>query len=427
MLQAPARSEDPIRWCWAIALAFLALCLFRLAIPSKIYFDEIHYVPAARQLLALVPANNEHPLVGKELIAASIALLGDKPFAWRLPSVLLGTFGLFAWGRMLWWASGLRFATISGMVLLATGFAWFIQSRIAMLDMAAASMAVAAFWQVAAALRLHLARARRRLIAAGVLIGLALGAKWSVATLVALPGLAFLALRLRQHGWRFLTAREGAPVPGMSLLEAGLWLGLVPLATYWLTFMPAFFYHDGAVSPFDFVGHHEHMITLQDSVKKPHPYQSKWYHWVFDWRAIWYLYEPVDGAQRGVLLVGNPLTMIAGLPALGWALWAGLARGRDDALALALAYLASLGFWVVSDKPVTFYYHYLVPGTCLLGCLALALDETWRRRDGWRWLAPATVVVAAALFAWFWPILSAAPLAAGKPAYVKWMWLNSWR
>ena len=41
---------------------------------------------------------------------------------------------LFAFGRLLWWASGRRFATLAGMLLLATSFAWFIQSRIAMLD-----------------------------------------------------------------------------------------------------------------------------------------------------------------------------------------------------------------------------------------------------------------------------------------------------
>ena len=46
-----------------------------------------------------------------------------------------------------------------------------------------------------------------------------------------------------------------------------------------------------------------------------------------NWRAIWYLYEVVDGGQRGILLVGNPFSMIAGLPALGWCVWAGWKRG----------------------------------------------------------------------------------------------------
>ena len=47
---APA-SRDPLVWCWLLTAAFLALLLHRLAIPSKEYFDEIHYLPAARNLL----------------------------------------------------------------------------------------------------------------------------------------------------------------------------------------------------------------------------------------------------------------------------------------------------------------------------------------------------------------------------------------
>ena len=33
----------------------------------------------------------------------------------------------------------------------------------------------------------------------------------------------------------------------------------------------------------------------------------------------------------------------------------------------------------------------------------------------------------AALFAWFYPIISAAPLSGGKMSYEQWMWLRSWR
>ena len=103
---------------------------------------------AARKLLTLTRANPEHPMFGKELIAAAIALLGDRPLNWRMPSLLFGALGLFAFGRVLWLPSGRRFATIAGMLLLATSFAWFIQSRIAMLDMIMAGLAMVALWHV---------------------------------------------------------------------------------------------------------------------------------------------------------------------------------------------------------------------------------------------------------------------------------------
>lgn len=427
MTPALAPQRDPLGWSVALALAFLVLCWHRLGIPSKIYFDEIHYVSAARQLLELTRANPEHPLLGKEAIAAAIALFGDHPLVWRVPSALFGALGLFAFGRALWWASGRRFAVLAGMFLVATGFLWFIQSRIAMLDMVMASFGMVALWQFAAATRLPTGQARWRLAGTGVCMGLALGAKWSIAPVVVVPGLIFLVLRLTAHGLRFFQHNDSGPVPGISLMEAAFWLGTVPLAAYWLTYLPAFFYAKEAVNPLGPLEWHRYMLALQDSVKKLHPYRSVWYQWIADWRAIWYLYEPIDGAQRGIVLIGNPFSMLAGLPAVLWCLWVGVRRGRNDALICALLYLATLGMWIVSGKPIQFYYHYLLPSTFLLACLALALDALWQRGGRWRWLPAGALAVSAGMFVYFYPIISAAELHAGKKAYEQWMWLRSWR
>jgi dolichyl-phosphate-mannose-protein mannosyltransferase len=424
MFQPTANQRDPLGWCIAITLAFMALAWHRLGIPSEIYFDEQHYVIAARKLLAMEGFNPEHPMVGKALIAGSIALLGDTPLYWRVPSWLFGGIGLFAIGRAMWWASQRRFATLAAMGLVATDFAWFIQSRIAMLDMFMAAFAMLALWQFAIAVRKpH--QGRWRLAATGVLLGLAMASKWSVIAPAMLPGLAFLIAKARTTRRRMLWAREGGLVPGIGLIEAGLWLGLVPLVIYWATFAPTFLYASHATDPFDPIGHHQWMIQLQDSVRKPHAYATQWYQWVFDQRGIWYLYREIDGAQRGIVLIGNPFTMLAGLPAVGWALYAGLRQRRGDALAAALLYLVAIGMWIGNGKPVQFYYHYLLPGTFLMACLALLLDYLWN--EGRRWLAGGALVASAAMFAHFYPILSAAKLCCGRPSFEYWMWLSSWR
>lgn len=409
--------SDPRAWCALIALAFLALALFRLDIPSQVYFDEVHYVEAARRLLALTPFNKEHPLFAKEVLAAAIALFGDRPLVWRVPSALFGTLGLFAFARLVWHVSRRRAATIFAMLLLAGNFTWFIQSRIAMLDIYAASLAMVGLWQFAAMPGGE--NQRLRLAAAGTAMGLAMASKWSAVPLALLPGLTFLALKLRGN--------EG--VGRISLVEAFLWLGLLPLAVYWLTFTPAFLYHNDPhlAQPFGFIAQHERMIAMQDSVIRHHTYQSVWWQWMGNLRPVWYLYEMTDGAQRGVLLLGNPLTMLAGLPALLWCLWAGIARKRADALAMVVCFTATLALWPVSGKPVQFYYHYLLPGAFLAGALALALDAGWRRGGRWRQATLAMLVATFAMFEWFWPILSAAPLEGGRNAFVEWMWLDSWR
>lgn len=414
-----SRQDDPLAWCWAIALAFLALVLHRLTLPSIMYFDEIHYVKAARELQHMAPANREHPMFAKEMIAASIALLADRPLAWRLPSALFGALGLFAFGRLIWIASKQRTATIIAMVLMATSFMWFVISRIAMLDIFAASLSLIGLWQFAAALESD--RPRLRLLAAGAALGLALGSKWSAAPLAMLPGLFVLFLRVTKQGHRDL-------LRGVSLPEAAFWLGLLPLLVYWLTFAPAFFYEGThRLSPFAVIKHHQDMIALQDSVKKFHTYQSVWWQWIFNIRPIWFLYEEVDGAQRGILMLGNPLSMLVGLPALLWAVWAGIKRRRYDALAMAILWFASLAMWPVSGKPVQFYFHYLLPGTFLMGCLALALSDLLARGGKLRLGAMAMLVATMAVFVWFYPILSAAQLHGGRDSYETWMWLPSWR
>ncbi len=420
-------ARDPLGWCLGVTSLFLLLILWRIGTPTRYYFDEVHYVPAALKLLDLIPANREHPMFAKEVIAASIHFLGDRPLAWRIGPALVGTLGLFAFSRLVWHLSRRRAATIAAAVLLATNFMWFVQSRIAMLDMIEAGLCMVGLWQFAAAMNAKsTGRARLRLIVSGMALGLSLAAKWSSAPAVIMPGLAFLILRFRDSGLTIGNHKRAGPIPGISLPEAALWLGLFPLAVYWATYLPAMFYARLPVAPLGFIAQHKFMIMLQDSVRKPHPYRTFWYQWVVDWRGIWYLFKNVDGAQRGIVMLGNPFSMIAGLFALLWGIWASLFRRRFDALAFAILYTACLAVWAFNGKPVQFYYHYLLPGAFLMALLALALDELWQRRDRWRRLATGAMLVSVLMFALFYPIISAAPLPS-KGAYTLWMWLPSWR
>ncbi|HCB79089.1 MAG TPA: phospholipid carrier-dependent glycosyltransferase, partial [Erythrobacter sp.] len=189
MSRAPEQPKDPIRWCAALALAFLLGCLPFLTVVTHPYFDEVHYLPAAREFLTLGTfINREHPLVGKELIALGIALFGDNPWGWRLLPTLFGTLALFAAMRALWFGTQNRFATLSYGVLVATGFHLFIHARIAMLDIFYLTFLCVAAWQFAGAIR-QPEQGRWRLALTGIALGLAMGAKWNAITVAMLPGL----------------------------------------------------------------------------------------------------------------------------------------------------------------------------------------------------------------------------------------------
>ena len=429
----PVHPHDPLGWCIAITAAFALLAGWRITAPSIPYFDEVHYLPAAREMLSLFQGgfgdylNREHPMLGKTLIAGGMMLLGDNPLGWRIMPLVFGTLALFASMRALWHASGDRFASLAFGILLATGFHLFIQSRIAMLDVFMASFLAVAAWQFSAACA-QPEKGHWRLALTGIALGCAMGAKWNAVPLAVLPGIAFFAARVSAGRRRLFLSRRGAPVPGVTLVEAFVWLGIVPLLVYALTFLPGYWLGEALrpspLAELGLIGLHGEILTLQKQVLAPHTYQSTWPQWALNTRGIWYLYEVVDEAQRGVLLIGNPLTMLLGLPALVWCLASGVRRGNWAKLGCVIGYGAALGLWLIAPKPVQFYYHYFVPQFFLLGALALSLSDL--RRAGWGWWAWGTLAASAGLFALFYKVLAAAPLE-GAASFAKWTWLAGWR
>ena len=221
-----------------------------------------------------------------------------------------------------------------------------------------------------------------------------------------------------------MMSTRGWPVAGISLWEAAIWLGALPLAIYASTFWPFLFWEVSGWQGGGLIALHEHMLALQTQVPEPHPYQSVWWQWVGNQRSIWYLYEEIDGAQRGVMLIGNPVTMWFGLIAMGWCAWAGWREKRKDMLALVLLYLVSIALWVVAPKAVQFYFHYFLPGMFISGALALGVERLWQRGER---LVPGVIFVGAlAFFVYWFPILTAAEL--GDPQdFLRWAWTEGWR
>ncbi|MBD2841399.1 phospholipid carrier-dependent glycosyltransferase [Erythrobacter rubeus] len=429
----PEHPRDPWGWCVAISLGFAALGAIRLTIPGAPYFDEVHYLPAAREILAIWGdggryINREHPLLAKELIAVGMAIFGDNPLGWRIMPLLAGTVTVFAGMRALWHASHERFATAAFGILLVTGFHVFVHARIAMLDIFMAAFIALAAWQFAAAIR-EPERGRLRLALTGVALGCAMASKWNAVPIAMAPGVAFFAARLSAGRRRLLMSKRGIPVPGISLAEAFVWLGALPLLVYALTFAPGYWmgdrFHPSPLAEGGLIAFQREMLDLQRQVLAPHSYQSSWQQWVLNTRGIWYLYEFTDNAQRGVLLIGNPLTMLLGLPALAWCLVRGAHRRDWSRLAVVAAYCASLGLWLIAPKPVQFYYHYFLPSCFLLAALALALSDIHRSAQH-RWISYVVLAGSALVFAVFFTILSAGELE-GPMSFAKWTWIEGWR
>src|ERR1700738_4466416 len=199
--------------------AHLAL-LVGVTIPEKFVFDEVHYVPAARQMLepdmSQPMLNPMHPPLAKQLIALSIRSFGDDPLGWRYPAVLFGSLAIVAMyfcGLALFGAQG---PAIAAALIAFFNQMLFVQSRIAMLDIFALTFGlfgVAAFMHGFRRPRPHLLFGL-----AGLAFGLSIACKWSglfgLVTSIVVVG----AIRLMQ-GWGAQFADGNAD----DFYRPGLW------------------------------------------------------------------------------------------------------------------------------------------------------------------------------------------------------------
>ena len=183
--ESPPAPDISAAWTAIIAVILFLVAHFALLVgvttPEKFYFDEVHYVPAARQMLEPVMPqpmlNPMHPPLAKQLIALSIRAFGDEPLGWRYPGVLFGSLAIVAMylcGLALFAAHG---PAIAAALLAFFNQMLFVQSRIAMLDIFALTFslfAIAAFMHGFRQARPHLWFAL-----AGLGFGLSAACKWS--------------------------------------------------------------------------------------------------------------------------------------------------------------------------------------------------------------------------------------------------------
>ncbi len=409
----------------------LALFVVDLGSPTKIYFDETWYVPAAREWLATGNMlHPEHPPLAKLLIAASIGLFGDTPFGWRAFSALFGALtltGVFYWTLALagnlkaaLWAAA---ATFFNQIL-------YVQARIAMLDVFLFAFIVAALAAFTYSLKTpERARAIAAAIGAGLAFGLAGACKLS--GFFALPGLIALmiilaAIRHRQGG--ALPCAPGAAHVLNPFVALAAFV-VAPAVAYLACFIPGAI-HAGTWL-YLFSAQHE-MLHIMLGHSPTHPYMSTWVSWPVEWRPIWYLFDTVDAGDdwdednpaRAVFAIANPLLLIAGEIAIVWAVWRALVKQDLAAAIVAIAFFAQWAPWIANPKGLEFFYYFFPSILCLGPALALLFyrGSSVRREV----IGSVLLIAAAALFVFFLPTLEASLTVAPDDLDMR-TWISSWR
>ncbi|WP_213738053.1 phospholipid carrier-dependent glycosyltransferase [Bradyrhizobium sp. dw_411] len=405
--------------------AHLAL-LLGVTTPDKFYFDEVHYVPAARQMLEPAPSapqlNPMHPPLAKQLIALSILGFGDTPLGWRYPGVLFGALAVVAMylcGLALFAAQG---PAVASALLAFFNQMVFVQSRIAMLDIFAL-----AFGLFAVASFLHGFRKPRPQLwfaLTGMACGLAAACKWSGLFVLATCIVIVAVIRLMQ-GWQtqFTDGNEDdwyrpEMWPDFRTKHFIACFVLIPVVVY---FAPFVVLHGWSLA--DLVEAQRRIFGDNTTTAiAGHTYMSAWPSWPFLVRPVWFLFDKIDEDRiAAIVLLGNPLVLWPALPALAVCLRDWIVTRRGEAFLILSFYAGPYLAWALLPRTLGFLYYYLPAATFA----SLALVYVLRRGNSPRWLLWAFVAVAGAGFAAMLPI-SAAFVGTSMATFNRLMLFQNW-
>lgn len=410
----------------AIFVCAQLVLLIGLSTPEKFIFDEVHYVPAARQMIAPADSgpvlNSMHPPLAKELMATSIAAFGDNALGWRYPATLFGALSIVAV-----YLCALALFAAQGPAVAAALITFFnqmiyVQSRVAMLDIFALG-----FGLLGTAAFLHgygRPRPHRLFALAGLLFGLAAACKWSGLFPLAVCIVIVAVIRLLQS-WRtaFADARPSDWYrpdlwPDFTYRHFAVCFLLLPAAAYLSTFLPLY-----GLSVTDLIEAQRRIFA--DNVTSAiagHTYMSAWPSWPFLVRPVWFLFDKIgDDRISAVVLLGNPLVLWPALVAIAICLRDFIVTRRADVFLILAFYFGPYLAWALSPRALAFLYYYLPSATAA----SLALVYALMRGNLPRWLLWAFVVVAGFSFAAMLPI-SAAFVGTSMQTFNRLMLFQSW-
>lgn len=391
--------------CALLVLFFGYLRVRNLGSPGHTTWDEDHFVINARNFLAGKPDWNDHPPLGKLLIALPMRVLGDNALAFRLSAACAG---LLSIGLGFVVGSGLfrdrRAGALCAALIAIDGFL-LVYSRTALLDGVLFTFGLACLAVLTRPATAYAA------LAAGALLGCAASIKFSGIALV-LPLLVWLAVA-PQPVLRKLGLLGGAGLSAALVYYAQYALGhaLTGLGT-----SPA----DVARMSLKLVNHHAVLTEMK------HPMTSPWYSWPLPERPLTMRIRPIEDGYRMRMMttLDNPLLWWGGWASALFALCAlpiaALRRKLGELRDLALPLAAWLGFllpWILSRRD-SYIYHYLPAHGFALVLLAGLLARAYRSRPVPAFAVLLVLALISVFYAPIWAELTIAPDAINQRLFL---------
>ncbi|HEX6128392.1 MAG TPA: phospholipid carrier-dependent glycosyltransferase, partial [Candidatus Limnocylindria bacterium] len=194
-------------------------------------------------------------------------------------------------------------------------------------------------------------------------------------------------------------------LPGEMAGFAWPWIGaslaVIPLAVYFLTYVPYLQLGHPIAGPDAGPGYgwsldelHAQMFGYHFGLQAGHAASSPWWSWPLDLKPVWFYGHDFDGRTIGVVYNGgNPILFWAGVPAIAWCGLQAWRRRSPALVLLVVAFAFQFLPWTRIER-ATFHYHYFTAVLFAMVAVAYVVDEGLRSWS-WRPLSVAFLVVAA--------------------------------
>ena len=344
--------EDKVRriyhweyfWLLLIVVTTLIMHFSIINLPDALILDEQHYVKDANYIIENNQTQRtEHPPLAKLFIVGGIETLGDNPWGWRTPSILMGTIGIILFYlicRRL--KLSRRAASIAAGLYGFENFT-FLLSSLAMLDVYFVTFMLAFF----------LIYLYRQYVLSGIFIGLSTLAKLYAAMATPTLLIHWLFTKTKQSRWFILTV----------LVAPASFLALMPLFDFIIT--------KQWQNPLTRV---MEMLSLSGSLtfaNTQHEALSRPWEWVLNFKPMAFYYTP---HYTGAI---SPSIWVLIFPVVLYMLYRAIRRDEASLFGFAWffsTYLLWIPISLLTNRISFIYYIYPTIGALCLG-LGLGINQ----------------------------------------------------
>ncbi|MEZ4357602.1 MAG: phospholipid carrier-dependent glycosyltransferase [Eubacteriales bacterium] len=406
---------------------------------ENMYFDEVYHARTAIENIEHIrPYEITHPPLGKIIIGIGIRIFGENPFGWRFMGTLTGVLML---PLMYIFAKRIFRKTLYAFIptfLFAVDFMHFAQTRISTIDSYSILFIMLMYFFMYEYVNRNYNRdgLKKTLLplgACGIAFGLGAATKWlCIYAGLGLAVIFFYSMFQRYAEYRVAKKAVSSDLSVYSEDEAetlsaisrtyvkntvltlvyciGMFI-IIPAGIYLLSYIPYVLVKN---NPYDFkqiLENQTYMFNYHATLttETPHPFNSRWYTWVFDVRPVYFFQGKglPEGTISSLSTFGNPIVWWGGYASVIFILVNRLRKKKfaRGIMFVCIAALSEFLPWIIISRE-TFIYHYFATVPFLILILTFALKYIYENFKHGKKFVIGYLILSGVIFAAFYPVIT---------------------